>query len=360
MPADAYDERRVLALKARVQVLEEQLRRLRKELQCKDNAFAKCADLCAFFSKILSNEYVTMERKKGFRLPLGKSLIGPDPSHMHFEWAPEDEDYLDDEESVQETTPTEELSQTDEGSVRDQESNRQSETSKKKPPPVDRPSRLEQVILKSIREVTPQNLQAKDIVTIRDKVVQRLCDDDRNFARYYMSLIVKDMRYLALRRGRPAEKETDESQTPGYHELEGQLFKLYRQLGQHLERDKKRIPHSLQSILEMKEGVQRAMERIIEVLMGQRPPTNQGQVVKHQSLDRSKDPEDLLRELNLILTHKKMDQICARPELLRQTLNDLRLVEIKQGIQVKRMESEVFVLKTHSEQFKGRLEEMRV
>jgi hypothetical protein len=29
-----------------------------------------------------------------------------------------------------------------------------------------------------------------------DKVIAQLCDEDRNFARYYMSLIVKDMREL--------------------------------------------------------------------------------------------------------------------------------------------------------------------
>ena len=59
------------------------------------------------------------------------------------------------------------------------------------------------------------------------------------------------------------------------------------------------------------------MEKIIEVLMGQRADVIPSQVVKYQSLDRSKDPEDLIRELNLVLTHKKIDQICAKPELLR-------------------------------------------
>jgi len=91
---ETYDERRVIALKSRVQVLEEQLGRLRKELGCKDNAFAKCADLCAFFSKVLSNEYVTMERKNGFRIPLGKSMIALDPSRIQFNWGPEDEEYV--------------------------------------------------------------------------------------------------------------------------------------------------------------------------------------------------------------------------------------------------------------------------
>jgi len=39
-----------------------------------------------------------------------------------------------------------------------------------------------------------------------------------------MSLIVKDMRYLTLRRGRPAEKECNNTQLPAFHELEGRLF----------------------------------------------------------------------------------------------------------------------------------------
>ncbi len=53
--------------------------------------------MCAFFSKILSNEYVTVERKNGFRVPLGKSLINTSVSHMKFEWAPEEEEFLEDE-----------------------------------------------------------------------------------------------------------------------------------------------------------------------------------------------------------------------------------------------------------------------
>ena len=92
-----FDERRVLAFKSKIEQLEVHNRRLRKELNAKDNAFAKCADLCAFFSKILSNEYVTVERKNGFRVPLGKSLINTSVSHMKFEWAPEEEEFLEDE-----------------------------------------------------------------------------------------------------------------------------------------------------------------------------------------------------------------------------------------------------------------------
>jgi hypothetical protein len=47
----------------------------------------------------------------------------------------------------------------------------------------------------------------KDIELIRNKVVSTLCDDDRNFARYYISLIVKDMRELHKRRGLPDKSE---------------------------------------------------------------------------------------------------------------------------------------------------------
>lgn len=70
-----YDERRVVMLKSKVLSLEGLNLRLRRELKKKDSAFMKCGDLCAFFSKVLSNEYVTLERSNGFRVPLGRSLI---------------------------------------------------------------------------------------------------------------------------------------------------------------------------------------------------------------------------------------------------------------------------------------------
>ena len=65
-------------------------------------------------------------------------------------------------------------------------------------------SRIDKIILTKIRQVNATNVldySPKDIQVMRDKVVARLCDDDRNFARYYMSLITKDMRYLSIRRG---------------------------------------------------------------------------------------------------------------------------------------------------------------
>ena len=55
-----YDERRMVMLKSKLEHLDRQNKKLRKELNKKDSAFMKCADLCAFFSKVLSNEYVTL------------------------------------------------------------------------------------------------------------------------------------------------------------------------------------------------------------------------------------------------------------------------------------------------------------
>lgn len=71
-----YDERRMVMVKSKLENLDRQNKKLRKELNKKDSAFMKCADLCAFFSKILSNEYVTLQRNNGFKVPLGQSLIG--------------------------------------------------------------------------------------------------------------------------------------------------------------------------------------------------------------------------------------------------------------------------------------------
>lgn len=47
-----------------------------------------------------------------------------------------------------------------------------------------------------------------------DRVVGRMIDEDRNFARYYMSLIVKDMRSLHVRRGIP-EKTAESAGADG-------------------------------------------------------------------------------------------------------------------------------------------------
>lgn len=37
---------------------------------------------------------------------------------------------------------------------------------------------------------------SQDVKTVRDKVVARMCDEDRNFARNYMMHIIKDMKHL--------------------------------------------------------------------------------------------------------------------------------------------------------------------
>lgn len=84
-------------LKQRIIVLERQNRMLRLELSKKDNAFMKCSDLCAFFSQILSNDYVTLQRTNGFKVPLGQVLMGPDAKHLQmnqFAWSNEDEEFF--------------------------------------------------------------------------------------------------------------------------------------------------------------------------------------------------------------------------------------------------------------------------
>ena len=71
-----YDERRIVMLKSKLDVLEQQNKNLKKELGRKDHAFMKCGDLCAFLSQVFSNEYVTLQRtKEGFKEPLGLTLM---------------------------------------------------------------------------------------------------------------------------------------------------------------------------------------------------------------------------------------------------------------------------------------------
>lgn len=70
---------------------------------------------------------------------------------------------------------------------------------KKKALRVDRLSKMEQAVLRRIRKLDLRYMQVnnpKDIDTVRDKVIARMCDEDRNFARHYMSYIIKDMRFL--------------------------------------------------------------------------------------------------------------------------------------------------------------------
>ncbi len=69
---------------------------------------------------------------------------------------------------------------------------------------------LEQAVLDKIREINVKNVveaHPRDVEIIRNKVIGELCDEDRNFARYYMSQIVKDMRTLHRRRGLPDKSE---------------------------------------------------------------------------------------------------------------------------------------------------------
>ena len=123
---------------------------------------------------------------------------------------------------------------------------------------VDRLKPLERAILEKIREINVQRVieaHPKDVEIIRNKVVAELCDEDRNFARYYMSLIVKDMRELHKRRGLPdkselptgddgnslidSEDELEQQKRKEITELEGNLFQLFKKLCQFIENDKK-------------------------------------------------------------------------------------------------------------------------
>lgn len=90
-----------------------------------------------------------------------------------------------------------------------------------------------------------------------------MCDEDRNFARHYMSLIVKDMRYLPIRRGIDGshiEEDTTSPPRSQYFEIEGALFKLFKQLRSHFDEEDKKKSHSILSMLDLKESVREAME----------------------------------------------------------------------------------------------------
>ncbi len=105
-------------------------------------------------------------------------------------------------------------------------------------------------------------------VSCIDKVVAQLCDEDRNFARYYMSLIVKDMRDLHKRRGIPektaesagadgnslidSEDELENQKRGEINELEGNLFHLFKKLCQFIDSDQKHQMLSIDDIIEIK------------------------------------------------------------------------------------------------------------
>ena len=75
---------------------------------------------------------------------------------------------------------------------------------------INRLNALELAVLDKIREINVKKVieaHPKDVEVIRNKVIGELCDEDRNFARYYMSQIVKDMRTLHCRRGLPDKSE---------------------------------------------------------------------------------------------------------------------------------------------------------
>jgi len=78
---------------------------------------------------------------------------------------------------------------------------------------INRLSDLEKEVLERISQINVDGVlrnNPRDVEVVRDKVVHRLIDDDRNFSRYYMSQIVKDMRYLSIRIGMPLKEEDTE------------------------------------------------------------------------------------------------------------------------------------------------------
>ncbi len=70
---DHFEERRVIMLKSMLRMKEKENILLRQMLKLKEDTFLKCSELCAFFSQILSNEYLEKRKKKEGE-PLGISL----------------------------------------------------------------------------------------------------------------------------------------------------------------------------------------------------------------------------------------------------------------------------------------------
>lgn len=109
---------------------------------------------------------------------------------------------------------------------------------------VDSLSELEKKVLQRIRQVTIREVfecNPKDIQIVRDKVVGRMCDEDKNFARFYMSKMVKDMRALAIRRGQSDEPDHQDNinndKRYSFLSLEGGLFQLFKKLCLYIECD---------------------------------------------------------------------------------------------------------------------------
>lgn len=110
---------------------------------------------------------------------------------------------------------------------------------------------MEKAVLRRIRTLSIRDTHLtnkKDIETIRDKVVAKMCDEDRNFARHYMNYIIRDMRFLQLRRGLELESEEnilieesmdeDSSKKSKFAGLESVLFQLFKQLCQFIDMEK--------------------------------------------------------------------------------------------------------------------------
>lgn len=151
---------------------------------------------------------------------------------------------------------------------------------------INRLSALELAVLDKIREINGNKVieaHPKDVEVIRNKVIGQLCDEDRNFARYYMAQIVKDMRTLHRRRGLPdkselpqgddgnslidSEDELEQQKRKEITELEGNLFQLFKKLCQFIESDKKQVMLSIDDIIEIKNAIKSCMEDIIDVLL---------------------------------------------------------------------------------------------
>lgn len=66
-----------MMLKSMLRMKEKENILLKELIKKKDEAFLKCSELCAFFSQILSNEYIE-KRKINKGEPLGVSMMKKD------------------------------------------------------------------------------------------------------------------------------------------------------------------------------------------------------------------------------------------------------------------------------------------
>lgn len=263
---------------------------------------------------------------------------------------------------------------------------------------------MEKAVLARIRQVNVTDVldcNPRDVEVVRDKVVAKMCDEDRNFARYYMSLIIKDMRHLSTCRGLapPTDEELEKENEleeeifkhTKYMALEGTLFQLFKKLCSFLEQDKQGLAHSVQMLLNLKNGTKHCMDEIIDVLVAgnasdfQRRKHNhyhaggdgpEGSIMRpllkqcKHAYDRgdSEGLEDqLMSEMRVkgYMAHSKIEEILAHTTdslsqeqavYLKKELNKVRINEMRLLLKVKKLESEVAILKTHSEEFEGKLQ----